>query len=96
MSAAMRITAGVERGKPISIVVDGEPIQAYMGETIAAVMLAAGRRVMRHTPREQAPRGPFCGMGVCFECVVTIEGSGRARSCITPVEAGMKVSTVER
>ncbi len=94
MSHAIRIQGGVERGKPISILVDGETIQAYRGETIAAAMIAAGRRIMRYTPRGHAPRGIFCAMGVCFECVVTVEGSGCARSCLTQVESGMRVSTI--
>lgn len=94
MAHAIRIRGGVERGEPVSIVVDGDTVQAYRGETIAAAMLAAGRRVMRYTSRGHVPRGLFCAMGVCFECVVTIEGSGRARSCMTPVESGMRVSTI--
>lgn len=94
MSSAVRIEGGIERGKPISIVVDGETIPAFRGETIAAAMLAAGRRAMRYTPRGHAPRSLFCAMGVCFECVVTIEGLGRARGCMTPVEDGMKITTV--
>ena len=93
MPKAVRIGAGVERGEPVRIIVDGEDVQAYRGETIAAAMLVAGRRVMRYTPRGHAPRGLFCAMGVCFECVVTVEGSGRARSCTTPVAEGMVVST---
>jgi NADH dehydrogenase/NADH:ubiquinone oxidoreductase subunit G len=93
MSQATRIGKGVSRGKPVRITVDGEEVLAYRGETIGVAMLAAGRRVMRYTPRGHLPRGLFCAMGVCFECVVTVEGSGPTRSCITPVAEGMIVST---
>lgn len=93
MSQARRIENGVARGESLRFIVDGAVVKAYRGETIAAAMLAAGRRVMRYTPREHRPRGLFCAMGVCFECVVTVDGSGRARSCTTPVAEGMVVST---
>jgi predicted molibdopterin-dependent oxidoreductase YjgC len=93
MWQARRIENGVARGESLRFIVDGEVVQAYRGETIATAMLAAGRRVMRYTPRERRPRGLFCAMGVCFECVVTVDGSGRARSCTTPVAEGMVVST---
>jgi len=93
MSQAVRIEKGVARGESVRITVDGEGVQTYRGETIAAAMLAAGCRVMRYTPRGHLPRGLFCAMGVCFECVVTVDGSGRTRSCTTPVADGMVVWT---
>jgi len=82
----------VERGDPLDLLVDGEVIRAYRGETIAGALTAEGRRVFRHAPRTGAPRGVFCGIGVCFECLVTVEGLGRVRSCMVLVQPGMKVS----
>jgi predicted molibdopterin-dependent oxidoreductase YjgC len=88
----LRIRSYVRRGRPVSIEVDGEPIQTFEGETIATALLAAGRRVLRHT-QEGTPRGLFCGMGVCFDCVVEVDGESSVRSCMTPVRPGMSIRT---
>lgn len=86
----------VERGAPIDLLVDGEVVRAYTGETVAGALTAAGRRVFRHTERTGAPRGVFCGIGICFDCLVTIQGMGRVRSCMVPVQPGMQVSLLDR
>ncbi len=57
---------------------------------MAAALLAAGLRVWRHTP-SGAPRGIFCGMGVCFDCLVTVDDLADQRACVTPVRPGMQV-----
>jgi predicted molibdopterin-dependent oxidoreductase YjgC len=81
-------------GRPTLVVtVDGEPVQAYPGETVATVLLALDRRTFRHTDHLHAPRGLFCGMGVCFDCLVTVDGQASVRACMTPVQAGMVVET---
>jgi NADH dehydrogenase/NADH:ubiquinone oxidoreductase subunit G len=77
----------------VTVTVDGDPVQAYPGETVATVLLAAGRRTFRHTDQLHAPRGLFCGMGVCFDCLVTVDGQPNVRACVTPVHAGMVVET---
>ncbi|HLE76774.1 MAG TPA: (2Fe-2S)-binding protein [bacterium] len=82
----------VERGQAVSIIVDGVPLPAYMGETIAGALLAAGRRAWRRTSHGQ-PRGVFCGIGLCFDCLVTVNGTPNVRACLTPVAAGMVVET---
>ena len=82
----------VERGDPVEMLVDGEAVSAYAGETIAGALIAAGHRVFRYTARTGAPRGVFCGIGVCFDCVVSVEGLGRVRSCMIAVQPGMRVS----
>jgi predicted molibdopterin-dependent oxidoreductase YjgC len=95
----MRITQdtqalpAVERGEKLTIHVDGEPTEAFLGETVAAVLLAQGRRTFRHTDKDHVPRGLFCGMGVCFDCLVTVDGVPNVRACMTPVHAGMSVDT---
>lgn len=81
------------RGEPIVFIVDGEPVSAFAGQTVAAALLAAGQRAFRITPQAHAPRGVFCGMGVCFDCLVTVDGKSNVRACITPVEAGMRIET---
>ena len=83
-----------QTGSPVlTVSVDGEPVQAYPGETVATVLLAAGRQTFRHTDHLHAPRGLFCGMGVCFDCLVTVDGQPNVRACVTPVHAGMVVET---
>lgn len=87
-----RLTKNIERGRSVTVAVDGQPISAYQGETLAAALLAAGRRTFRHTVPGGHPRGVFCGIGVCFDCLVTVDGS-QIRACVTPVRDGMQVST---
>lgn len=70
--------------------VDGQPVAAYPGETVAAALLAAGFRTFR-SGTVGGPRGPVCNMGICFECVVTVDGVTNVRACMTPVRPGMKV-----
>ncbi len=83
----------VGRGRQLQFFCDGDPVHAYAGETIAAALLAGGRRVLRRTCRTGSPRGLFCAMGVCFECTVTVDGVTGVRACITPVREGANVST---
>jgi sarcosine oxidase subunit alpha len=68
-------------------------VQAFEGESISGVMLAMGRRVFRHTTKSQQPRSIFCGIGVCYDCVVTVNGTPNVRACLTMVEDGMKIET---
>jgi predicted molibdopterin-dependent oxidoreductase YjgC len=72
------------------IEVDGRLVPAAPGQTVAAALIGAGITVFRHTPTG-APRGVFCGMGVCFDCLVTVDGLAGQRACITPVRPGMRV-----
>jgi predicted molibdopterin-dependent oxidoreductase YjgC len=72
---------------------DGEPIEAGEGETIAVALIAAGKTVLRTTPRRAEPRGLFCNMGVCFECLVEVDGHANLRACQTVLGAGMRVRT---
>jgi D-hydroxyproline dehydrogenase subunit gamma len=87
------MTAGVDRGRPVLLVVDGREVLAYEGESVAAALLAAGRRDLRTAPRRGEPRGMYCGIGLCFECAVTIDGQTGVRACVTPVRDGLQVAT---
>ncbi len=78
----------------VRIVVDGRPIEAEAGTSLLAVLWNAGLRVLRVSVTGEA-RGPLCGMGVCFECRVTIDGRPHRRSCLEPVRPGMEVRTRE-
>ena len=88
-----RIDEGLERGAGVTIYLDGLPIQAYEGESVAAALLASGVRTFRITGRREEPRGPYCGMGVCFECVMEVDGRPNVRTCRLPVRDGMRLAT---
>ena len=74
----------------ITLLLDGEKVAARAGETVAAALTAAGRPAFRHTAGG-APRGLHCGMGACFDCVVTIDGRPGQRACMTLAADGMRV-----
>ena len=78
-------------GASFEITFDGEALDAYPGETLAAALTAAGKLGLRRARRGR--RGLFCGMGVCGECVVSLEGRDSARACMTLAEPGMRVAT---
>ena len=80
-------------GATVTLQLDGKPLPARRGQTVAAAMLAAGQRVLRHTRNAGKPRGLFCAMGVCFDCVMTIDGNAGVRACMTKVEDGMQVNS---
>jgi len=83
----------VQKGSAVKISVDGNLIDAYEGETIATALLSAGIRTFRLSPKHKEPRSLFCGMGICFECLVTVDGVHAVRACVTPVADGMRVET---
>lgn len=94
MEDQSRVGPGVvTRGPEIEIIVDGHPVAAFEGESVAAALLAASRRALRTTDRRGEPRGLYCGIGVCFDCVMTIDGRPSVRTCQTPVRNGMRVET---
>src|ERR1700761_514211 len=78
-------------GRAITIQFDGKPIPALEGETIAAALSAADIATFRRTA-SGAPRGLHCGMGACFDCVVTVDGRIGQRACMTKVADGMAVT----
>lgn len=84
------LPAGVRRGSEVTIRVDGEPLRAHLGETVAAALIARGDVALRRT-RRGSPRGLYCGMGVCFECLVMVDGVPNTRACMTWVSDGMEI-----
>ncbi len=78
------------RGGVVRFQFDSAVITAYEGETIAAALLAAGVRNLGANPEDGSPRGLFCAMGVCQECVVLVDG-GLVEACRTPVREGLVV-----
>ena len=80
----------LKRGRKIVFSVNGRSTTAHMGETIHAALIAAGYRQFRKSKTHQ-PRGVFCGMGVCYECLVTVNNGSTQQACVTLVEEGMEV-----
>ncbi len=93
MAASGQSSTDIEREPPITVHVDGRPVAAFAGETVAAVLLDEGIRVFRHTPKRGEPRGIYCGMGICYECLVTVDGVPDVRACVTTVAPGMAIAT---
>lgn len=83
----------INRGREIRIYFDGEPITAYEGETVAAALMAAGKRCFRITKVDGKPRGVYCGMGVCYDCLAVIGGGASRRTCMVYVREDMRVET---
>lgn len=83
-----------ERDRAIELWLDGVSIEAYEGEMLAAALMAAGIWRLRDSPRTGRPRGAFCMMGVCQECLVRVNGR-LVQSCRTKVTPRMNVSTQE-
>jgi hypothetical protein len=79
-----------ESGAAFSIEVDGERIPARAGQTLAAALTASGRRLFGLNV-DGSPRGVFCGMGLCFECAVTVNGTTEQRACMTLARPNMCV-----
>jgi len=82
-----------DAAKTVEVTIDNKKIKAREGEMILAALLSAGIRVNRFTSRYNQPRGLFCGIGQCTDCVMTVNGIPNIRTCVTPVEEGMVIET---
>lgn len=78
----------------VRIMVDGRLIDVPAGSTVAAALIGAGIRQFRESVSGE-PRAPLCGMGVCYECRVAIDGQAHRRACMVRVRDGMTVSTAD-
>ena len=77
----------------IEFTFDGESINAITGQSVAAALLAANQRALRKTRFNNNDRGVFCGIGVCFDCLVVVDGITNQRACLIEAKPGMKVQT---
>ena len=77
--------------RSVTIHVEGEAVTAREGDTVSAALLASGLDVRRSTAVSGAKRLPYCMMGVCFDCLVTIDGVGNRQGCLVPVADGMRI-----
>jgi hypothetical protein len=79
----------------IRFVFDDAELTATPGQSIAAALIAAGRRSWRTTRGSGEPRGAFCGIGVCFDCLVMVNGRPNQRACLIEVRPGDRVESQE-
>ena len=77
-----------ERSRKVAIAVEGRRVDAHEGETLATALLRAGVIPLRHTAVSGQPRAPLCLMGVCFECLVEVDGLQNVQSCMVEVREG--------
>ena len=87
------ILGALNESDTVTIYFEGKPIVALKGETIASTLTNAGIRAFRLTLKERQPRGIFCGIGRCTDCVMIVDGQPNVRTCVTLVQENM---TVER
>jgi len=80
-------------GATVDVVIDGVPCVARAGDSVAAALFAAGHLACRTTPLSGTPRGPFCLMGACQECLVAIDGHPNQQGCMVAVADGMRIAT---
>ena len=84
-----------DRGEKVSFFYNGQKMEGYSSETIAAALHAAGIRRLGHSPELHRPRGLFCAIGNCSSCFMTVDGQPNVRVCVTKVKAGMHVEEQE-
>lgn len=77
----------------VTVVIDGMEREVPAECSVAAALLAIDRRHLRNSVKRIEPRGLFCGMGICFDCILTIDGRVGQRSCLIKVRAGMRIDT---
>ncbi len=79
---------------PVTIHFEARPVVAYEGDSVAAALLAAGHIITRTTPVSGAERGPFCMMGICFDCLLEIDGEANRQGCMVEVREGMEIKAM--
>ena len=84
--------AKISRGKQIKLSIDDHVVTAFEGESVASIMMVEGKVAMR-TTTDGDPRGIFCGMGVCFDCLVVVDDVPNTRACMTWAHEGMRINT---
>ncbi len=87
------ILGEMKQGRLVSFFFDGKKLQGYEGEPIAMALKAAGVMVHRYTKKRHEPRGIFCAIGRCTDCVMVVDGVPNVRTCVTPLKEGMRVQT---
>lgn len=87
------ILGEIHKGRLVTFTYNGDSVQGYEGEPIAVALKAAGVSVHRYTKKQHEPRGIFCAIGRCTDCVMVVNGQPNIRTCVTPLREGMEVRT---
>jgi predicted molibdopterin-dependent oxidoreductase YjgC len=82
-----------EKGKKIQFTFDGQPMEGFENEPIAIALRSNNVLIHRYTTRRNEPRGMFCAIGRCTDCIMVVDGRPNIRTCVEPLKAGMKVET---
>lgn len=77
----------------LELTLDGRPLAARPGQSVGAALTDAGIRSWRTTRREGRPRGLFCGIGVCYDCLITVDDVPNQRACLVEAADGMRLET---
>lgn len=85
------MSPALNRSQTVTISFDGEPIEAYLGDTVGSAVYGSGRRVLSRSFKYHRPRGLLCCKGACPNCLVTVDGTPNVRACTTPVAQGMQI-----
>ena len=80
-----------KNSETIKILFEGSSLDAVEGQTVAAALLSEGHLFFRNSEISGQPRAPYCMMGVCYECMLEIDGQSNQQSCLIPVREGMKI-----
>lgn len=87
-----RLGAG-DTSAAVKVFVNGQSVSAFAGDTVAGLLFTIGALKIRRSFNSQLPRGYYCGMGVCWECTVAINGQSGVRACLTEIRDGMRIVT---
>lgn len=87
------IIESYNKGRKVTFSFDGKELSGYEGESIAVALKAAGVMVHRYTAKQHKPRGIFCAIGRCTDCVMIVNGVPNVRTCVTPLKEGMQIQT---
>lgn len=87
------ILGEIPKGRKVKFTHDGQTLEGYEGEPIAAALKAAGVMVHHYTAKKHMPRGIFCAIGRCTDCICVVDGEPNVRTCMTPLKEGMTVNT---
>lgn len=82
-----------KKGKLVDFIFDGKNFTGYEGEPIAMALKASGVMIHRYTRKFHQPRGVFCAIGRCTDCVMIVDGTPNIRTCVTPLKEGMVINT---
>ena len=85
-----------ESNETISIIFEGKNLEVEIGQTVASALLVVGNMGFRSSVVSGQPRGPYCMMGVCFECMIEIDGFPNQRACMIPVREAMKIKRQQK